>query len=106
MLGPLFVTLIVNFTLSVTFATVTLTSFTIAKSTTGNAVMFSIVSMLFDMFVSFSVLVTTTTFEIVPFEMTLALMTSATSYPLVKFPMYQIPVFTSYSPIHVWLYVI
>ena len=44
----------------------------ISKSTTGKAVILSMEALLLDLLVSFSLLVTTTTFEIVPFEITCA----------------------------------
>ena len=92
--GPRLVTLIVNITKSPTFAAVTLTALVTFKSTTGNAVMLSIVSLLFDLFVSFSLLLIVTKLEIVPFDMTRALMVSVAHSPLTRVPTFHIPVVT------------
>ena len=58
--GPLLVTFIVNLTLPVTLMNDAFADFVMFKSTTGNAVILSIVSLLLDLFVSVSLLLTTT----------------------------------------------
>ena len=74
---------------------VTLTSLVICKSTAGFAVMFGIVSLLFDLLVSFSVLVTTTAFEIFPTETTSVTIIIWRQSLLAKSPIYQTPSSTS-----------
>ena len=65
--GPLFLTVIVYSTRSVTLTTVTLTTLLILISTTGKEVTLSELPLLLDLFVSFSLLVTLTLFSTVPF---------------------------------------
>ena len=62
------------------------TSFVISRSTTGNAVMFLIESLLFDMFVSFSYELTLTSFPKLPGAFTLTTMVMLTVSPLARLP--------------------
>ena len=66
--------------ISETFAyEVTFTVLLILKSTIGKAVMLVMLYILFDVFVSFSVELTATTFAIVPFVITLHMIVSTNS---------------------------
>ena len=81
--GPWLITVIVNSTSSDTLTTLCpyVTSFVISKSTIDSAVMFSMESLLFEIFVSLSMDVTRTSFAIVPFEMTFAIIVRFTGFP-------------------------
>ena len=57
--------------------------------------MLGIDALLFDILVSFSLDVTTTTLEMFPTEMTLAIIMSCLQSSLVKLPIYQTPASTS-----------
>ena len=80
---------------SVTFTNVTLTSLLICRSTAGFAVIFGIVSLLFDLLVSFSVLITLTELEMFPTETTSVMMIICLQSYLAKSPIYQTPSSTS-----------
>ena len=73
----------------------TLTVLLISKSTSLMAVIFGIEALLLDGSVSFSEQFTTTTLEMFPTEMTLAIMISCLQSSLVRLPMYQTPASTS-----------
>ena len=63
----------------------------IFKSRASAEMISSIVSLLLDMLVSFSLLVTTTKLEITPFDITLQSIVKTAVDPLVKEPMYHTP---------------
>ena len=73
----------------------TLTDLVMYKSTAATAVIFGMLALLFDMLESFSLLVTTTTLEMLPAEMTSAAIINCLQSPLVKLPIYQTPSSTS-----------
>ena len=89
--GPLFVTLIVNSIRSDTLTTdETLTTLVISKSTMFKAIILVILATLFEVLVSFSIPLTTTTLEILPSETTRASITKTALDWLVKLPITQL----------------
>ena len=73
----------------------TLTFLVICKSTAGTTVILGVVSLLFDLLVSFSVLVTITALETFPGEIALATITSCLQSSLARLPICQTPSPTS-----------
>ena len=86
--GPLFLTVIVNTILSLTLTVFVLIStvLLICKSTMSNEVMFSMLSLLFDLFVSLSEPNIATALEIVPADITSAMIVRLWVSPLFKSP--------------------
>ena len=79
--------------MSETFAyALMLTVLLMLKSTIGKAVMLVMLYILFDVFVSFSVDFTATTFAMVPFVMTLQMIVRTSSEYADMFPIIQMPV--------------
>ena len=94
--GPWFVTLIVNFTKSFTLTVpVTFEYLTTVRLVTGSPVTFCELPLLFVLFVSFSWLVTLTTFGMVPLPITLAIMIKVTVSLTFKAPILILPVVSS-----------
>ena len=95
--GPALYTLMTNLITSDTPTSIveTFTVLLICKSNRSTAVILAISALLLDRLVSFSVLFTTTTFEIVPGLITFAVIVKTAVDLLVRLPIYHIPSSTS-----------